>query len=432
MANLNINSNVSDAFYRYKMPRLQAKVEGKGNGIKTVLVNMEDVARALNRPPTYPCKFFGCELGAQTQMDVKNSRFIVNGSHNASDLQELLDKFIKKYVLCPECQNPETDIRVSSQGLIKAKCVACGWRGEMDSNHRLATFIMRNPPTNEHSINKSEKKKEKKEKAEKEGDEGEKRVKKSKDKKEKEVKETSPTASKKEHKSRRREVEDEEAEDDEGDWSMDVSEAAVRARREALEEDMGDAVKGMTLTEADYMDMTEKDRLEGFKAFAMKAHTDKELLDEAIRLGIRDKAMAVIAELKFNESVLSQLKQNKILLQRFCVDDHETQRCLLGAIERLCTVLFPSLLVKVAHIIKALYDLDIVEEEVLTSWGDQSTSTYVTADSFKKILLKAEPVLAWLKEAESEDDDDDEVSFGGKDGGKQATMPSVPQTAAHG
>ena len=40
---ININSNTQDPFYRYKMPKLQAKVEGKGNGIKTVIANMTDI-----------------------------------------------------------------------------------------------------------------------------------------------------------------------------------------------------------------------------------------------------------------------------------------------------------------------------------------------------------------------------------------------------
>lgn len=51
---LNVNRSISDMFYRYKMPKLLAKVEGKGNGIKTVIVNMVDIAKALGRPPT--CK----------------------------------------------------------------------------------------------------------------------------------------------------------------------------------------------------------------------------------------------------------------------------------------------------------------------------------------------------------------------------------------
>ena len=87
-------------------------MEGKGNGIKTVIVNIVDVARALARPPTYVTKYFGCELGAQTQFDIKAERYIVNGCHDGAKLQDMLDGFIKKFVLCEKCENPETVIKV--------------------------------------------------------------------------------------------------------------------------------------------------------------------------------------------------------------------------------------------------------------------------------------------------------------------------------
>lgn len=59
-----ILKGTKDPHYRYKMPKLQAKVEGSGNGIKTVITNMQAIARALGRPPSYPIKFFGIDLGA--------------------------------------------------------------------------------------------------------------------------------------------------------------------------------------------------------------------------------------------------------------------------------------------------------------------------------------------------------------------------------
>jgi len=51
---VNIPRSVEDQYYRYKMPALEAKVESRGNGIKTVIVNISDIAKALARPATYP------------------------------------------------------------------------------------------------------------------------------------------------------------------------------------------------------------------------------------------------------------------------------------------------------------------------------------------------------------------------------------------
>lgn len=67
---------VEDFSYRYKMPPMQAKIEGRGNGIKTVLVNIVDLSTALHREPAEITKFFGTELGSQTTYDHSIDRAI--------------------------------------------------------------------------------------------------------------------------------------------------------------------------------------------------------------------------------------------------------------------------------------------------------------------------------------------------------------------
>ena len=153
------------------MPLLQTKIEGRGNGIKTVIPNMEEVARALDRPPTCKLqqrsvadiadttKFFGCELGAQTSF--ANDRYIVNGAHQADRLRELLDVFIEKFVLCPSCKNPETEIIISGKAGhedMTRDCKACGSQTQVDMRHKLVTFILKNPPKKKEKGSKKGKK----------------------------------------------------------------------------------------------------------------------------------------------------------------------------------------------------------------------------------------------------------------------------------
>ncbi|KAG1777660.1 domain found in IF2B/IF5-domain-containing protein [Suillus placidus] len=102
---------------------------------------MADVApRALSRAPTYPTKFFGCELGSQTSFDDKNERYTINGGHDTSSLWELLDVFIDKFVLC---HRPSHLQNGRNEDVVK-DCKACG----VNMKHRLVTFILKNPLKN--------------------------------------------------------------------------------------------------------------------------------------------------------------------------------------------------------------------------------------------------------------------------------------------
>lgn len=410
---LNVNKNVTDPFYRYKMPRLIAKVEGKGNGIKTVIANMSEIAKALSRPPTYPTKFFGCELGAQTQFDEKNERYIVNGLHEAGRLQELLYTFIDKFVLCQECDNPETTLAIQpKKGIIAQRCIACGHQGYIDMRHKLTTFILKNPPDVEPSTTPSKKEK------------GGKRSSKRSSKKEvngdhaadDNVEDPpSPEQNAQEQSAAARTGGEVIAPprndaDDDDDWGEDVTEDAVKKRMEEL----SSAAKNLALNED--MEKTVQERADLFfsyvqtkKETGMTSGSDKDILAEAERLDVKDKAVLILCEVLLTENILKELKDYRILLLRFTHENQKAQRYLLGGVEQLVgNVHKDKLMPKVCAILKTLYDLDIVDEEVITEWGSKVSKKYVSKSVSQEIHDAADPFLKWLKEAEEESEEEEE------------------------
>jgi translation initiation factor 5 len=128
--------NVNDPFYRYKMPSLILSIKGKGNGIRTYITNIDDIAKSLARSQIELMKFFGYELGTLA----KGS--LLNGKFDEIVISELLEKYITKYILCNICKNPET-FYIIKKKVLKCECKACGSIYDIDTSHRLSDYILK-------------------------------------------------------------------------------------------------------------------------------------------------------------------------------------------------------------------------------------------------------------------------------------------------
>ncbi|EFJ39923.1 eukaryotic translation initiation factor 5 [Volvox carteri f. nagariensis] len=456
-------ANADDAFYRYKMPKLQAKIEGRGNGIKTNVVNNVEIAKALERPPEYVLKYYGCELGAQTNFDKASGTSIVNGAHDMRKLSELLEAFIKRYVCCYSCNNPETQIKIKKEN-IYLKCKACGFVSDVDPRHKLNTFILKNPPENklkkeEQKLKRAEEERVKDAEAlgEKEKRERKKKDKDKKDKKDKKKKDGNHGEDK-EAGDKYSEVEEEDSgdEDDGVVWMTDTS--AEAASRRAQEQLTAATAAMVTLgnIEAEQEAAIRRTERESRKTAEEEAHKKaedaKRAPEEAVaqasaeaqetvlangdpvvrlRALLVDKdASTIVNEIRtmpgveggmagkmrllYEASVTScdaridqVLRAQKNLFAQFA-QDAQGQLAQLIALEYVLAVAAPGRIKEAPYALKTLYELDLVEEDVILAWAQRADAGKLLAipiEGGKAVRKAVKPVVDWLRQ---QDDDDDE------------------------
>ncbi|XP_049383162.1 eukaryotic translation initiation factor 5-like isoform X2 [Solanum stenotomum] len=448
MALQNIGAgNSDDAFYRYKMPRMITKIEGRGNGIKTNVVNMVDIAKALARPASYTTKHFGCELGAQSKFDEKTGTSLVNGAHDTAKLAGLLEIFIKKYVQCYGCGNPETEILITKTQMIQLKCAACGFISDVDMRDKLTTFILKNPPESKKGAKDKKAMRRAEKERLKEGEAADEELKKLKTKKKVSSKEASakPTLKKKasgsdeDHASPpKRHVnvkEEEEEEDDEVQWQTDTS---MEAAQQRIQEQLSAVTAEMVMLSTNETEKKPKAATtqahqstkvisapsdndpkaeNGERTFEtlvgeVKVHLKKGVTASQFRSFLdslsgspQDMVTAVYEALLdgVEKAFAKELIKKKGYLLAAVGQEDGSQLCLLRALEEFCGKSNPAAVKEVALVLKALYDADVLEEEFIVQWYQEGV-VGVKKDS--KIWKNVKPFIDWLQSAESESEED--------------------------
>jgi translation initiation factor 5 len=212
---------------------------------------------------------------------------------------------------------------------------------------------------------------------------------------------------------------------DDDDWGEDTTPEAVAARMKDLSTD---AVKKLTDGDEEgsgRMFLIDKcfktasylfvigDSLEVFAEFVTThASNDKDIIEKAESLSIRDdKVCVVLAQIIFDTNILkeNQVKKRAPLLKKF-LKSEKCQKGLLGGLERFLG-LEPNrstLLAKAPIVLKAFYDEDLLEEEVVLAWADKVSKKYIDKKTAAEIREKAAPFINWLREADEEGSDEEE------------------------
>ncbi len=104
---------------RFEVPKIRGHIQGN----KTVLSNFYQISDMLSRDSDHMLKFVLKELA--TPGEEKKPLVLLGRKVNASIINEKIDLYFKKYVVCKECGRPDTSlIRQERQASIK--CNACG------------------------------------------------------------------------------------------------------------------------------------------------------------------------------------------------------------------------------------------------------------------------------------------------------------------
>ncbi|XAR62629.1 hypothetical protein NMG60_11017464 [Bertholletia excelsa] len=444
MALQNIGAgNKDDAFYRYKMPKMITKIEGRGNGIKTNVVNMVDIAKALGRPASYTTKYFGCELGAQSKFDEKTGTSHVNGAHDTAKLAGLLENFIKKYVQCYGCGNPETEIIITKSQMITLKCAACGFLSDVDMRDKLTTFILKNPPEQK----KGSKDKKAMRRAEKErlkegevADEELKKIKKEAAKKKgssggsKGSIKKKANASDEDHSPTGSQADDNDAtaadfeDDDDVQWQTDTSAEAARQR---IQEQLSAVTAGMVMLATDEKkpksvknspEREEKSKANGH-ANGNSCNPHDKLVTEIKECLKKDSSVSQLKAFMESASGTSQEFMDALFEALFdgagkgfskemakkmnylavATQGEGSQSALLHAIESFSGKASAEAVKEVALVLKVLYDNDMLEEEFIVEWYNKGLGG---SNKGSPIWKNVKPFVEWLQSAESESEEE--------------------------
>lgn len=111
---------------RFEVPQVSSSIIG----MSTIVQNFKKIADTFNRDPQHLLKFLAGELATATDFDGARARF--KGKFVTNTIQQLIEKYVENFVVCPVCGRPDTKI-VKEKRFYFLMCEACGAKSSVSA-----------------------------------------------------------------------------------------------------------------------------------------------------------------------------------------------------------------------------------------------------------------------------------------------------------
>ncbi|UCE80406.1 MAG: translation initiation factor IF-2 subunit beta [Methanobacteriota archaeon] len=108
-----------EAHDRFQVPEPDVMIEGK----TTVIRNFGAIAESLRREPEHLYGYLLRELGTAGNLD--GQRAVFKGKVATAQIADRIESYVEEYVLCSECDKPDTRI-VKDGRILILTCETCG------------------------------------------------------------------------------------------------------------------------------------------------------------------------------------------------------------------------------------------------------------------------------------------------------------------
>jgi translation initiation factor 2 subunit 2 len=107
---------------RFEIPALEVLTEGN----KTIIRNFSQVLQKIRRKPDQVIKYFTKEFAVPANQE--GDRLILHRKLNRDLLNKKFNEYVKMYVVCSQCNKPDTHIEDTGHRSKLLVCEACGAR----------------------------------------------------------------------------------------------------------------------------------------------------------------------------------------------------------------------------------------------------------------------------------------------------------------